>query len=61
LILDALRDQESISFRTLAGETLDLVIATFLAVLELFRRGQIHLEQPTMFGDLRVSRAATCA
>ena len=33
----------------------DQVIATFLAVLELFRRGQIAVEQPALFGDLILS------
>lgn len=57
-ILDALRADSSVSFRELAGNTIDLVIATFLAVLELFRRGQIWLEQPDAFGDLVLSRSA---
>jgi segregation and condensation protein A len=51
-ILDALREQSRASFRQLAGETIDEVIATFLAVLELFRRGQIDVEQSAPFGDL---------
>jgi segregation and condensation protein A len=51
-ILDALRSSHSVSFRSVAGSTVDEVIATFLAVLELFRRGQIHVEQPVPFGDL---------
>jgi segregation and condensation protein A len=55
-ILDALRSDARVSFRGLAGETVDQVVATFLAVLELFRRGQISVEQPTLFGDLFLSR-----
>jgi segregation and condensation protein A len=51
-ILDALRTSRSVSFRSVAGESLDEVIATFLAVLELFRRGQIRIQQPVPFGDL---------
>ena len=39
----------------MAGDTVDQVVATFLAVLELFRRGQINVEQPTHFGDLTLS------
>jgi segregation and condensation protein A len=54
-ILDALRSSPSVSFRSMAGETVDEVIAAFLAVLELFRRGQIHIEQATPFGDLVLS------
>src|SRR6266567_6820656 len=49
-ILDVLRSAPSASFRSLAGDTIDQVVATFLAILELFRRGQIHVEQPSPFG-----------
>jgi segregation and condensation protein A len=54
-ILDALRAESRVSFRAMAGETVDQVVATFLAVLELFRRGQIVVEQPLPFGDLLLS------
>jgi segregation and condensation protein A len=53
-ILDALRFSRAVSFREMAGGTVDEVIATFLAILELFRRGLIHIEQPTPFGDLQL-------
>jgi chromatin segregation and condensation protein Rec8/ScpA/Scc1 (kleisin family) len=33
-------------------------VATFLAVLELFRRGLIHVAQSDLFGDLALSRLA---
>jgi segregation and condensation protein A len=55
-VLDALRSESPVSFRSLAGETVDQVVATFLAVLELFRRGLISIEQPTLFGDLFLTR-----
>ena len=51
-ILDALHRSASISFRSLAGSTVDEVVATFLAVLELYRRGLIEVEQSTAFGEL---------
>jgi len=54
-ILDALRAESRVSFRAMAGDTVDQVVATFLAVLELFRRGQIAVEQPTQFADLILS------
>ena len=38
-ILDALRSSRQVSFRALAGDTIDQVIATFLAVLELGDKG----------------------
>ncbi len=53
-ILDALRTSHSISFRSMAGGTIDEVIATFLAILELFRRGMIHIQQSLPFGDLEL-------
>jgi segregation and condensation protein A len=54
-ILDALRSAPTLSFRAMAGETVDEVIATFLAILELFRRAQIRVAQPTPFGDLELT------
>lgn len=51
-ILDALRWSPTVSFRSMAGHTIDEIIATFLAVLELFRRALIDVEQPEAFGDL---------
>jgi segregation and condensation protein A len=57
-ILDALRSSPSVSFRTLAGDTVDEVIATFLAILELFRRGLIYIQQPEPFGDLVLQSSA---
>jgi len=53
-VLDALRSSATVSFRSLAGQTVDEVIATFLAVLELFRRGLISIQQPVPFGDLEL-------
>jgi segregation and condensation protein A len=58
LLLDALRQSGSVSFRALAGATVDEIVATFLAVLELFRRGQIDVQQPTQFGDLTLRLTA---
>jgi len=57
-ILDVLRWRTRVSFRQLAGQTVDEVIATFLAALELFRRGQIELEQSAPFDDLTLIAVA---
>ena len=51
-VLDALRAFGEVSFRALAGRTVDEVVATFLAVLELFRRGRITVQQNGLFEDL---------
>jgi segregation and condensation protein A len=59
LILDGLRSTSgAMSFRDVAGLTIDEVIATFLAVLELFRRALIEVEQAEAFGDLLLSLRA---
>ena len=58
-ILDALREHRRVSFRQLAGQTADEVIATFLALLELFRRGLSHVEQPAPFEYLTLIAVAT--
>jgi segregation and condensation protein A len=55
-ILDALGSTPRISFRDMAGDSVDQVVATFLAILELFRRALIGIEQPTPFGDLVLTR-----
>jgi len=57
-VLDALRLTGTIAFRDVAGSTIDEVIATFLAVLELFRRGQIEVQQADAFGELTLTSRA---
>jgi segregation and condensation protein A len=59
LVLDLLRVNGRVGFREVAGHTVDQVVATFLAVLELFRRGVIGLEQPERFGELEISLLAS--
>jgi segregation and condensation protein A len=56
LILDALSAQPRLSFGAIAGDSVDCVIASFLAVLELFRRGLVELQQPSLFGELTLVR-----
>jgi segregation and condensation protein A len=57
VVLDALRLRPRLSFREVAGATIDAVIATFLALLELLRRGEVTLDQPEPFGELVIGRA----
>ena len=59
LVLDLLGVHGRIGFRAVAGDTVDHVVATFLAVLELFRRGVIGLEQAERFGELEISLLAS--
>jgi len=56
VLVDRLRRVRSASFRSLvadAGSTL-VVVARFLAVLELFREGSIAVEQAAPLGDFFV-------
>jgi segregation and condensation protein A len=55
-ILAALKHAPTASFRSFAGTTVDAVVAAFLAVLELMRRGLIVADQPEPFGDVTLSR-----
>ena len=54
-VLEALRTRGRVSFREVAGQTVDQVVASFLAVLELYRRGVIVLRQAHLFGELELS------
>ncbi|MBI2755807.1 MAG: segregation/condensation protein A [Chloroflexi bacterium] len=54
LILDLLRTRGALDFRAVAGDTVDELVAGFLAVLELFRRGLIGVEQSAPFRELRL-------
>ncbi len=56
IVVSALRERGSLSFRELtadAGERL-VVVARFLALLELFRERAVSFEQLTPLGELRV-------
>lgn len=56
LVLDVLRSSPAVSFRKIAGHSVDEVIATFLAILELFRRGLVRVRQAEAFGDVLLER-----
>ncbi len=47
---EILRRKSLINWADVAGDTVDSVVATFLAVLELIRRGEISIEQEETFG-----------
>lgn len=48
------------SFRELLGDkiTPELVVVTFLAILELYKRGQVDIVQSTEFGDIVVTHVS---
>lgn len=54
-LLAHLTTQGPAVFSELAGSSLDELVAAFLAVLELLRRGDISAEQDAPFGEIRLS------
>jgi segregation and condensation protein A len=56
VIVGRLRRSRSASFRSLVSdaENTGVVVARFLAVLELFREGAVAFDQVTAFGDLTI-------
>jgi len=56
LVVDRLRRLRSASFRALTAdaETTAVVVARFLALLELFREGAVALDQMTALGELTI-------
>lgn len=58
LILLRLKDQKQFLFSELfeASTSLNTIVATFLAVLELTRLGQMHIVQDKAFADIRCTR-----
>ena len=56
LLVQRLRSHTSLSFRALTADAADrlVVVARFLALLELFREGAVNFEQLTPLGELTV-------
>ena len=52
---------ESLDWREVGGETVDQLVATLLALLELVRRGEARVLQPSLFGPIRLYRATQAA
>ncbi len=61
VILLRLQDQKQFLFSELfeASTSLNTIVATFLAVLELTRLGQMHIVQDKAFADIRCTREHT--
>jgi len=55
-ILEALAEHARVAWESVAGETRDEVVASFLAVLELYKRGRLLLEQALPNGPLWLAR-----
>ena len=59
-IVEALRKSGRASFRSLIGdaESTLVVVARFLAVLELYREGAVRFEQVVALGELQITWVA---
>ncbi|MCC6173666.1 MAG: segregation/condensation protein A [Chloroflexi bacterium] len=56
LLRERLAHQPALTWDAIAGETVDQVVATLLAVLELVRRGELLVDQPRLFGPILLTR-----
>ncbi|MDI6900505.1 MAG: segregation/condensation protein A [Anaerosomatales bacterium] len=56
LVAHRVRRERRVSFSELvyAGASREEVVVTFLAILELYKRGEVVLRQETIFGDIEV-------
>ena len=59
-IIEELPVDGSVSFKALTDGLVDRieVVVRFLAILELFKQGQIELSQEQRFGDITLTRLA---
>lgn len=57
LVVDALRKGRTVSFRSLVAEAEStlIVVARFLALLDLYRQGALRFEQVVALGDLQIT------
>jgi segregation and condensation protein A len=57
LVIAQLRRQKTSTFRSLVADATNtlVVVARFLALLELYREGQIRFEQVVALGELQVT------
>lgn len=57
LLRSLLRSIGAVDWRAVCGDTVDEIVATLLAVLELVRRGEMVIRQATLFGPIRLEAA----
>ena len=57
LVVSALRRQKSLTFRALVADAENtlIVVARFLALLELYKDGQVRFEQVLALGELQIT------
>jgi len=57
LLRELLRSHGAVEWRAVCGDTVDEIVATLLAVLELVRRGEMAIVQSALFGPIRLEVA----
>jgi segregation and condensation protein A len=57
LLRGLLRTAGAVEWRAVCGDTVDEIVATLLAVLELVRRGEMVIVQAALFGPIRLEAA----
>jgi len=57
LLRERLTTQKSLSWQAVCGTTVDEIVATLLAVLELVRRGELEIIQSALFGPITLQAA----
>ena len=57
LLRDRLEGRGHVAWQDVCGSTVDEIVATLLAVLELARRGEMEIVQPDLFGPITLQRA----
>jgi segregation and condensation protein A len=57
LLRERLRTRHRLSWDEVCGTTVDEIVATLLAVLELVRRGELDIIQSTLFGPITLREA----
>lgn len=60
VVLAAIGPRGRVAWSEVAGESRDSAVATFLAVLELFKRNRLQLEQELPFGPLWLLAPLDC-
>lgn len=57
MLRERLRTSRQFSWQEICGTTVDEIVATLLAVLELVRRGELNVVQNTLFGPITLREA----
>jgi segregation and condensation protein A len=57
MLRERLRTSHQLSWQAVCGSTVDEIVATLLAVLELVRRGEMEIVQPDLFGPITLQSA----